>query len=71
MNPLSKPSAREDADFPESKIEALLAAGDLEGARMEFERLCLEGLQGEPIAMAPSDWEEFRQNLHRKAKLAS
>jgi len=67
--PISDPSAQEA--LPGSHIDELLAAGDIAGARAEFERLCLEGLEGEPVAMAPEAWERFRQELHRKAKLAS
>ena len=52
-------------------VDALLASGDAEGARTEFERLCLEGLDsGEPIEMTPEKWDGLRQDLHRKAKLA-
>jgi hypothetical protein len=58
-------------ELPEAKIDELLAAGDIAGARTEFERLCLEGLEGDPVAMTAEAWEQFRQDLHRKAKLAS
>jgi hypothetical protein len=56
----------------EAAIAALLAAGDIEGARSEFERLCLESLDsGEPVVMTPEKWEQFRLELHREAKLTS
>ena len=62
----------EGSRLPGHTVDALLAAGDIEGAKAELERLCLEGLDsGEPISMTPEKWEEFRRGLHRKAKLAS
>lgn len=62
----------EESRLPGHAVDALLASGDVEGARAEFERLCLEGLDsGDPISMTPEKWEEFRRDLHRKAKLAS
>jgi hypothetical protein len=65
------PSKSAQEYLPEAKIDELLAAGDISGARAEFERLCLEGLEGEPVAMTAEAWERFRKDLHRKAKLAS
>jgi hypothetical protein len=54
-------------DTPESTIDALLASGDIEGARAEFERLCLESLDSGPaIEVTPKFWGEFRTNLHRR-----
>ncbi len=62
----------QDAHLPGHTVDALLAAGNVEGARAEFERLCLEGLDsGEAVLMTPEKWEELRRDLHRKAKLAS
>jgi len=66
---ISDPAALEA--LPGSRVDELLAAGDIAGARAEFERLCLEGLEGEPVAMTPEAWEQFRQELHRKAQHAS
>jgi len=61
-----------DIRLPGHTVDALLASGDVEGAKAEFERLCLEGLDsGTPIPMTPEKWEALRRNLHRKAKLAS
>lgn len=62
----------QETNLPGDTVDAFLASGDVEGARAEFERLCLEGLDsGEPVAMTPERWEELRRDLHRKAKLAS
>lgn len=61
-----------DSRLPGHIVDALLADGDVEGAKAEFERLCLEGLDsGDPVPMTPEKWESLRRNLHRKAKLAS
>ena len=61
-----------DHDLQDSTVDALLAAGDIEGARAEFERLCLQSLDsGEPVLMTPEKWEQFRLDLHRKASRAS
>jgi 3-methyladenine DNA glycosylase Tag len=59
-------------NLPGHSVDALLAAGNIDGARAEFERLCLEGLDsGDPVRMTLEKWQEFRLDLHRKAKLAS
>ena len=71
MPRITEHQIHEDRDLPGARVDELLAAGDVEGARAEFERLCLEALDGEPIAMGPEAWQQFRQDLHRKAKLAS
>lgn len=68
---MSNPQAHEGDLLSGSTIDDLLAAGDIDGARAEFERLCLEGLEGDPVAMTSEAWEQFRQDLYRKAKLAS
>ncbi len=61
-----------DPNDPGYAVDALLAAGDIEGARAELERLALEGMDsGEAIEMTPEAWEEFRLQLHREAKIAS
>jgi hypothetical protein len=58
--------------LPGYTVDALLEQGKVEEAREELERLCLEGVDsGEPVLMTPERWEEFRLELHRKAKLAS
>ncbi|HEX3570545.1 MAG TPA: hypothetical protein VHU44_06960 [Acidobacteriaceae bacterium] len=71
MARIAEHQTRNDRDLPGSAVDEFLAAGDVDGARAEFERLCLEGLEGEPVAMTPQAWEKFRDELHRKAKLAS
>jgi hypothetical protein len=50
----------------DQNIEALLASGDIEGARAEFERQCLASLEsGDTILMTPAKLEELRTELHR------
>ena len=50
-----------ECDLPDSTIDAFLAAGDIEGARAEFERLCLESLDSGPaIEVTPKFWADFR-----------
>jgi hypothetical protein len=62
---------RTDHDSPDSAVDALLDAGNIEGARAEFERLCLESLDsGDPVPMTAAKWEQFRIDLHRKASPA-
>jgi hypothetical protein len=61
----------ENRDLAGSTVDELLASGDVEAARAEFERLCLEGLAGEPVSMTPEAWKQFCDELQRKAKLAS
>ena len=67
----TSPAPATSEALPGSRVDELLAVGDVEAARAEFERLCLEGLEGDPVAMTPEAWEQFRQDLHRKAQLAS
>jgi hypothetical protein len=60
----------DNEDLWDQNIEALLSAGDIEGARIEFERQCLASLDsGDPILMTPEKWEELRLELHREANL--
>ena len=62
----------DDEELWDEKIEALLAADDIEGARAEFERQCLASLRsGDPIIMTSEKWEDLRLELHREANLPS
>ena len=67
----TSPAPATSEALPGSRIDELLATGDIDAARAEFERLCVEGLEGEPVAMTSEAWEQFRLELHRKAQLAS
>jgi hypothetical protein len=61
-----------DEELWDETIEALLASGDIEGARAEFDRQLLVSIDsGDPVLMTPEKWEELRLELHREAKLAS
>jgi cytochrome c-type biogenesis protein CcmH/NrfG len=66
------PHDEKDEEAWDEKIEALLAADDIEGARAEFERQLLASVNsGDPVLMTREKWEELRLELHREAKLAS
>jgi hypothetical protein len=55
-----------DEESWDENIQALLASGDIEGAREEFERQWLASLNsGDPVLMTPEKWEALRTELHR------
>jgi len=69
---LVSPLSVSDEEIWDQNIEALLASGDIEGARAEFDRqLLVSADSGDPVLMTPEKWEELRLELHREAKLAS
>ena len=68
--PDAMPNVKQEVE-PGARIDELLLAGDVAGAREEFETLCIEGLESEPIEMTPERWSDLQAELKRKAKLAS
>ena len=61
-----------DHHLPGWTVDALLAENKVEEARAEFERLLDEGLDsGDAVEMTEEDWDAFRAELHREAKLES
>ncbi len=59
-----------DEEQWDARIEALLQANDIEGARAEFDRQLAASIEsGPPIYMTPEKWEELRLELHREADL--
>lgn len=71
MAHIAEYKAQDDRDLPGAIVDELLAAGDVEAARAEFERLCLEGLHAEPVPMSSEAWAKFGEDLKRKARVAS
>jgi hypothetical protein len=58
-----------DYSFPEDKMNALLAEGRDEEARVELVHLLQEGVDSGPgIPVTPEFWTELRTELHERAK---
>ena len=70
LNYSTDPATEADEEQWDARIDALLEANDIEGARAEFDRQLAASIEsGPPIYMTPEKWEELRLELHREADL--